>query len=77
MELAKIGATPKGGCNRQALTDLDRQGRDLFISWCKGAGCTVTAGRMGNIFARRPGKRAEPCDTDACEVPAALLRDTT
>ena len=27
MELAKIGATPKGGVCRLALTDLDRQGR--------------------------------------------------
>jgi N-carbamoyl-L-amino-acid hydrolase len=57
MEMAKIGATPKGGCNRLALTDLDRQGRDLFISWCKEAGCSVTVDRMGNIFARRPGKK--------------------
>jgi N-carbamoyl-L-amino-acid hydrolase len=56
MEMAKIGATPKGGCNRQALTDLDREGRDLFISWCKEAGCTVSVDRMGNIFARRGGK---------------------
>ena len=23
MEMARIGATPAGGCNRQALTDLD------------------------------------------------------
>ena len=29
MELARIGATPKGGVCRLALTDLDRQGRDL------------------------------------------------
>ena len=29
MELAQIGATPKGGVCRLALTDLDRQGRDL------------------------------------------------
>jgi N-carbamoyl-L-amino-acid hydrolase len=29
MELAKIGATPKGGVCRLTLTDLDRQGRDL------------------------------------------------
>src|SRR3974390_3013564 len=56
MEMAKIGATPKGGCNRLALTDLDKQARDLFISWCKEAGCTVSIDRMGNIFARRPGK---------------------
>ena len=27
MELAKIGGTPKGGCNRQTLTDLDSEGR--------------------------------------------------
>ncbi len=59
MEMAKIGATPKGGCNRLALTDLDKQGRDLFISWCKEAGCTITIDRMGNIFARRAGKNNE------------------
>ncbi|STU61406.1 beta-ureidopropionase [Klebsiella pneumoniae subsp. ozaenae] len=26
MDLAQIGATPKGGCRRLTLTDLDRQG---------------------------------------------------
>src|SRR5215472_7866574 len=57
MEMAEIGATPKGGCNRLALSDLDRQGRDLFISWCKEAGCAITVDRMGNIFARRRGRR--------------------
>lgn len=56
MEMAKIGATLKGGCARLALTDLDKQGRDLFISWCKDAGCSISIDRMGNIFARRPGK---------------------
>jgi N-carbamoyl-L-amino-acid hydrolase len=59
MEMARIGATPKGGCNRLALTDLDREARDLFISWCKDAGCTVSIDRMGNIFARRPSKDPE------------------
>jgi len=34
MELAKIGATEKGGVCRLALTDLDRQARDLFRRWC-------------------------------------------
>lgn len=57
MEMAKIGATAKGGCARLALTDLDREGRDLFVKWCKDAGCTVSVDRMGNIFARRAGKR--------------------
>ena len=56
MELARIGATEKGGVCRLALSDLDRQGRDLFIRWCKEAGCTITIDKVGNIFARRPGK---------------------
>ena len=56
MEMAKIGATPKGGVCRLALTDLDRDGRDLFVKWCREAGCSVKVDQMGNIFARRPGR---------------------
>ena len=57
MEMATIGATAKGGSKRLALSDLDRQGRDLFVRWCEEAGCTVTVDRIGNIFARRAGRR--------------------
>ncbi len=56
MELARIGATEKGGVCRLALTDLDRQGRDLFVRWCKEAGCSIEVDKMGNIFARRAGR---------------------
>ena len=56
MDMAKIGATPKGGVCRLALTDVDKAGRDLFVDWCRAAGCTITIDRMGNIFARRPGR---------------------
>ena len=56
MELAKIGATEKGGVCRLALTDLDRQARDLFRQWGEAAGCRISVDKMGNIFARRPGK---------------------
>lgn len=56
MDLAQIGATPKGGVCRLALTDLDKQARDLFIQWCEAAGCTVSVDAIGNIFARRPGR---------------------
>jgi len=56
MEMAKIGATEKGGVCRLALTDLDKEGRDLFVSWCEEAGCTIKVDKMGNIFARRAGK---------------------
>ena len=56
MEMAQIGATEKGGVRRLALTDVDREGRDLFVRWCEDAGCTVSVDAMGNIFARRPGR---------------------
>jgi len=55
MDMAGIGATPRGGVCRVALTDLDRQGRDLFVRWAREAGCTVEIDQMGNIFARRSG----------------------
>ncbi|MEM7169411.1 MAG: Zn-dependent hydrolase [Pseudomonadota bacterium] len=57
MEMAKIGATANGGCNRVAFSEEDRQGRDLFVEWCQDADCTVSVDRFGNIFARRPGRR--------------------
>ena len=56
MELAQIGATAKGGVCRLALTNLDKQGRDLFVRWCQEAGCKISIDAMGNIFARRPGR---------------------
>ena len=56
MEMAKIGATPKGGVCRLALTDLDRAGRQLFVDWCTAAGCSIAVDKVGNIFARRPGR---------------------
>lgn len=56
MRMAQIGATPKGGVCRLALTDLDRQGRDLFTQWAREAGCTVSVDQMGNVFARRAGR---------------------
>ena len=30
MSMAAIGGTARGGCNRQALTDEDKAGRDQF-----------------------------------------------
>lgn len=55
MQLAEVGGTPKGGVCRLALTDLDRQGRDLFVTWCRDAGLSVRVDAIGNIFARRDG----------------------
>jgi N-carbamoyl-L-amino-acid hydrolase len=55
MELARIGATDKGGVKRLALTDLDRQGRDLVVQWAKEAGLAITVDKIGNVFMRREG----------------------
>jgi N-carbamoyl-L-amino-acid hydrolase len=59
MELARIGATAKGGVCRLAASDLDAEARRLFIRWCEEDGCTVTVDRIGNIFARRPGRNPD------------------
>jgi N-carbamoyl-L-amino-acid hydrolase len=56
MEMARYGATPKGGVRRLTLTDIDRQGREQFRTWCEAAGLTVRVDGMGNMFARRPGR---------------------
>lgn len=57
MEMAQIGATAKGGVCRLSLTNLDQQGRALFIRWCQEAGCHIRLDAVGNIFARRPGQQ--------------------
>lgn len=59
MDLAQLGATPKGGVARLALTELDGAARRLFIDWCKNAGLTVEIDEVGNIFARREGRNPD------------------
>jgi N-carbamoyl-L-amino-acid hydrolase len=56
MDMARFGATPKGGVRRLTLTDIDRQGRDYFRAQCEAAGLTVRVDEIGNMFARRPGR---------------------
>ena len=53
---AEIGAGRPGGLSRLALTDSDKEIRDLFVTWCKEAGLTVTVDQVGSIFARRAGR---------------------
>ncbi len=56
MDLAQIGATPKGGVRRLALTDLDGHGRDLVVGWLRDAGASIEIDGAGNIFATRDGR---------------------
>ncbi|HET9147865.1 MAG TPA: Zn-dependent hydrolase [Acetobacteraceae bacterium] len=58
MEMAQIGATPKGGVNRITLTETDRLGRRRFQDWCEALGLAVRTDSMGNMFARREGRDA-------------------
>ena len=58
MDMARFGATAKGGVRRLTLTDIDRQGRDHFRAHCVAAGLTVRVDEIGNMFARRPGRDA-------------------
>lgn len=55
MDLAEIGATPKGGVCRIALSDEDKRGRDLVVQWFKEAGLQVRVDAVGNVFGRRAG----------------------
>ena len=58
MEMAKVGATAKGGVRRLALTSEDAAGRALFAAWCRDAGLSLSVDRVGNLFARRAGREA-------------------
>ncbi len=74
MDMAKIGATPKGGVKRIALTQEDKVGRDQFVAWCKAQNLAVTIDRMGNIFARRAGEATtETADTASGEAAAPVM----
>ncbi|MFM8827245.1 MAG: Zn-dependent hydrolase [Actinomycetota bacterium] len=50
MSLAEIGAIDGGGCARLALTDADRDGRDLVTSWMSDLGLDVTVDAVGNVI---------------------------
>jgi N-carbamoyl-L-amino-acid hydrolase len=58
-EIAQIGALPKGGSCRLALTDEDREARELFADWCRDAGCEVHVDPFGNQFAIRAGRNPQ------------------
>ncbi|HYX00523.1 MAG TPA: Zn-dependent hydrolase [Reyranella sp.] len=52
---AEIGRFREVGLRRLALSAEDKDMRDLFVQWARGAGCNVEIDRLGNIFARRAG----------------------
>ena len=59
-ELASIGAIDGGGSCRLALTDEDRAGRDLVVTWMRDLGLDISIDSIGNVVAVRPGKTDGP-----------------
>jgi N-carbamoyl-L-amino-acid hydrolase len=61
--LAEIGAvfgpTGERGSARLALTDADRQGRDLVVGWMRDLGLQISIDVVGNVFATLPGAHAD------------------
>ena len=56
LRMAEIGATPRGGVRRLALSAEDARGRERFREWCEALGLSVRVDAMGNMFARREGR---------------------
>lgn len=56
MDMAKIGATDRGGNTRLALTDEDVQGRALLIEWAKQINLSIHYDQIGNLILRREGR---------------------
>ena len=48
--LADIGSTGDGGSCRLALTDEDKAGRDLVVSWMRELGLEIVVDAIGNVF---------------------------
>lgn len=59
MAIAEIGGTAGCGSNRLALTDLDRDARDLLARLCRDAGAQIRVDAIGNMFARRVGTEVD------------------
>jgi beta-ureidopropionase / N-carbamoyl-L-amino-acid hydrolase len=57
MELAQIGATARGGVNRQALSPEDGRARAMLLSWARARGFAGSVDPIGNLFIRRTGRK--------------------
>jgi len=50
MTMAQIGATPKGGVNRQAFSREDGRARQLLVTWARQLGFAVSMDAIGNLY---------------------------
>jgi N-carbamoyl-L-amino-acid hydrolase len=54
-DMAKLGGTPKGGVNRQALSAEDVAARNQLAGWARARGFSIFTDAIGNLFVRREG----------------------
>ncbi len=59
-DLAAIGPIDGGGSCRLALTDEDRDGRDLVVTWMRDLGLDVSIDGIGNVIGVRAGRTDGP-----------------
>ena len=59
MKMAKIGQTSKGGVTRLALSEEDKEARQLFIRWMQQLGMETRVDDVGNVYGRLEGKDPE------------------
>src|SRR5919198_597648 len=71
MDMATIGATGRGGVNRQALTPDDTEARLRLLAWAAQRGFSASVDAIGNLFIRRAGN-----DPTASPVLAGSHLDT-
>ncbi|RST74358.1 Zn-dependent hydrolase [Siminovitchia acidinfaciens] len=53
---SSIGPSGNGGLNRLALSEADKNMRDIFVDWLKEEGLEVRIDDFGNIYGKRKGK---------------------
>src|SRR5881394_2640578 len=70
-DMAKLGGTPKGGVNRQALSPEDAAARNQLAQWAKARGFATFTDPIGNLFVRRDGT-----DTNAAPVMSGSHMDS-
>jgi len=58
--LGRVGLKADGSCCRLALSDEDKLGRDLVVSWMRELGLEVRVDKVGNIVALRKGRKDIP-----------------
>ncbi|WP_435235800.1 M20 family metallo-hydrolase [Psychromonas sp. PT13] len=61
LQLGEVGALVGGGVSRLALSDDDKLGRDLVVSWMKGLDLDIAIDPIGNVVATLKGSQDLPC----------------